>query len=100
MPADNGPDRGQQLAAAGGWRADGTQREPEMRIEVRGGAIRCFSAPHRPICFSPSLALRQPPGRCAALLCAPDLEGALHLLVREDSLADLRIAKKKKLKNH
>ena len=25
-----------------------------MRIGVRGGAIRCFSAPHRPICFSPS----------------------------------------------
>ncbi len=29
-----------------------------MRIGVRGGAIRCFSAPHRPICFSPS------PPRC------------------------------------
>jgi len=40
-----------------------------MRIELRGGAIRCFSAPHRPICFSPSLALRQPQDdarRCSA----------------------------------
>ena len=33
------------MAAAGTWRADETQREPEMRIGVRGGAIRCFSAP-------------------------------------------------------
>ena len=40
-----------------------------MRIELRGGAIRCFSAPHRPICFSPSLVLRQPlddARRCSA----------------------------------
>ena len=38
---------------------------------MRGGAIRCFSAPHHPIGSSRSLALRQPPGRCAPLLCAP-----------------------------
>ena len=37
----NGPDRGQPLAAAAGWRTDETQRELEMRIEVRVGAIRC-----------------------------------------------------------
>ena len=53
LPDDNGPDQGQALAAADSWRADGTQREPEMRIEVRGSAIRCFSAPHRQICSSP-----------------------------------------------
>ncbi len=28
-----------------------------MLIEVRGGAIRCFSAPQGPICFSPSVTL-------------------------------------------
>ena len=43
--ADNGPDQGHLMAAAGSWRTDGTQREPEMRIGVRVGAIRCFSAP-------------------------------------------------------
>ena len=32
--ADNGPDQGQPLAATGSWRADGTQREPEMRVGV------------------------------------------------------------------
>ena len=53
LPDDNGPDQGQALAAADSWRADGTQREPEMRIEVRGGASRCFSAPQGPICCSP-----------------------------------------------
>ena len=41
---NNRPDQGQLLAAAGSWRTDETQREPEMRIGVRG-AIRCFSAP-------------------------------------------------------
>ena len=45
MPQITAQIRGQPLAAAGTWRADGTQREPEMRIGVRGGAIRCFSAP-------------------------------------------------------
>jgi hypothetical protein len=50
--ADNGPDQGQLLAAAGGWRMEGTQREPAVLIEVRGGAIwsvcggfRCADAP-------------------------------------------------------
>ena len=60
LPDDNGPDQGQALAAADSWRADGTQREPEMRIEVRGGASRCFSAPQGPICCSPV----QPPLAC------------------------------------
>ena len=45
LPGDNGPDQGQALAAADSWRADGTQREPEMRVGVWVGAIRCFSAP-------------------------------------------------------
>ena len=73
------------------WAYD-AQREPEMLIGVRGGGIWCFSAPHRPICFSPSppplsllerAAARLPPprraqqavrsGRCADLLsvCEP-----------------------------
>ena len=51
--ADNGPDQGQPLAAAGDWRTDGAQREPEMLIEVRGAVSRCFSAPQGPIRFSP-----------------------------------------------
>ena len=58
---NDGPDQGQLLAAAGGWRHDGSQREPAMLIEVRGGASRWFSAPQGPICFSPrvhSLALQ------------------------------------------
>ena len=38
------------------WAYD-AQRELEMLIEVRGGAIRCFSAPQGPICFSPSVTL-------------------------------------------
>ena len=48
LPDDNGPDQGQALAAADSWRADGTQREPEMRIEVktpfsRAQALQCGS---------------------------------------------------------
>ena len=51
--ADNDPDQGQPLAAAGDWRTDGTQRELEMLIEVRGAVSRRFSAPQGPIRFSP-----------------------------------------------
>ena len=43
MPQITAQVRGQLLAAAGSWRTDGAQREPGMRIGVRGGAIRCFS---------------------------------------------------------
>ena len=45
MPHITAQIRGQLLAAAGTWRTDETQREPEMRIGVWVGAIRCFSAP-------------------------------------------------------
>jgi hypothetical protein len=65
------------MAAAASWRTDGTQHEPGMLIELRGGAIWCFSAPHRPICFSPSLALRQPPGRCSTMRPGRGARGAV-----------------------
>ena len=83
--ADNGPDQGQPLAAAGTWRADETQREPEMRIGVRGGAIRCFSAPHHPIGFSPAASAVT----ARARRCPPSPAPAQQQAVRSGRCADL-----------